>query len=216
MSRFPSARSISVFLGLVVCAAAAPAFSQVPISNANFSITFPAGWMKMPFLPSTDSSAIVLDTANEATALLFAAPHVGNVTAAQISAAMIGFGATDSLVVTAEGTKTLGGKSFSFIEWKKAVATGDEAEDRYRVYILTTGTFMFEGILGFNTENAASAVPDMESALATLNLTGGSTSLRAASASLRPASLRADRDVLGRQTRLPSGKSRPLPLYRAH
>ncbi len=129
---------------------------------------------------------------------------------------MKGFGATDSLETTADGTKTLGGKSFSFIEWKKAGATGAEAKDRYRVYFLTTGTVMFEGILGFDTDNSVSALADMEAALATLTLTGGTAIFRAASARVRPASVRPARDVLGRQAPLPSANRIPLALYRGN
>src|SRR5689334_6834819 len=119
-------RMLSAACGLAVCAAVAPAFSQVLVSNANFSITFPAGWTN--FGGQGDSAgAIVMNMTTGASAFLFAGPHEGNLTAAEITAAMKTYGATDSLEVTTEGTKTLGGKSFSFIEWKKTGATGDEA-----------------------------------------------------------------------------------------
>lgn len=207
--RMLSARILSVALGLAVCAVA-PAFSQVPVSNAKFSLTFPSGWTKI----SNDSSGtVVVNLATGASAFLYAAPHEGNLTAAEIAAVLEEFGASDSLEVTTQGTKTLGGKSFSFIEWKKTGATGDEAAERFRVYFYTTGTFMFEGILGFDTDNATASVGDMETALATLNLTGGSAIRRSASAALRPASIRAGRDVLGRQARPTYGKRLPLALF---
>jgi hypothetical protein len=213
-ARILSGRILSAVLGLAICAAVAPVFSQVPVSNANFSLTFPTGWMKLSLGGQGDSAGIIMFKMSDTTsAFLFAAPHEGNLTAAEIAAAIESFGSTDSLEVVADGTKTLGGKSFSFIDWKKAGATGDEAKDRYRVYFLTTGTFMFEGILGFTTDNATSAVGDMESALATLNLTGGSAIRRVASAALRPSSLRVGRDALGREALTPSGKRLPLALF---
>jgi hypothetical protein len=214
MSRFPSSiRMFSAVLGLATCAVA-PAFSQVPVSHANFTITFPAGWTKIPLGAQGDSAgAMLMNVSTGSSTFLFAAPHVGELTAAEIAAAIRNSGATDSLEVITEGTKTLGGKSFAFIDWKKAGVTGDEDVERYRVYFHTTGTFMFEGILGFDKDKMTASVADMETALATLNLTGGSAIRRVASAGLRPSSLRAGRDVLGRQALQPSGKRLPLTLF---
>lgn len=216
MFRSLSIPTLSAACGLALCVAVAPAFSQVPVSNKAFSLNFPDGWMKVSLGASDSSSATLYNMTSGASTYLFSAAHTGNLTAAEIAAAMKGFGATDSLETTAEGTKTLGGKSFSFIEWKKAGATGAEAKDRYRVYFTTTGTVMFEGILGFDTDNAASATADMESALATLTLTGGTAIFRAASAHLRPVSGRAARDVLGRQILRPSVDRLPLALFRGN
>ncbi|MEO6096214.1 MAG: hypothetical protein ABIW76_11120 [Fibrobacteria bacterium] len=215
MSRNQSTiRIFCMAFGLQICAAVVPTFSQVPVSNARFSITFPSGWMKLPASSQSDSAgAVLIHFATGASTFLFAAPHEGNLTAAEIIAAIKDFGTTDSVEVAAEGAKTLGGKSFSFIEWKKAGATGDEALERYRVYFHTTGTFMFEGILGFDTDNAASAIGDMETALATLNLTGSTAIRRLAAKALRPTSVRANRDVLGRQARLPYGTRHPLTQF---
>jgi hypothetical protein len=209
-----SSHGLSAAFALALCVVVSPAFSQVLVSNANFSLTFPDGWMKISLGPKADSSGATLyNLTSGASTFLHAEPHSGNLSAAEIAAAMKSFGVADSLEVTAEGTKTLGGKTFTFIEWKKKGATGDEANDRYRVYYYTTGTYVFQGMLGFDTGNATEAVADEESALATLVITGGTATLRTSAPGLRPSNFRAGRDVLGRQARLPSGKRLPLTLF---
>ncbi len=49
--------TLSAACGLALCVAVAPAFSQVPVTNKAFSITFPEGWMKVSLGASDSTSA---------------------------------------------------------------------------------------------------------------------------------------------------------------
>ena len=114
---------------------------------------------------------MVMNLANEAASYLIGAPHTGGaLTTDQLKAAMLTYGGADSLTKTAEGTKTLGGKAFSFLEFKQAVPEEGDENARFRVYFYTQSNFLFEAVLGFDTVDSPTAVADMETALATLTL----------------------------------------------
>lgn len=200
--------------GLVLCAMASPLRAQTPVTTTKFSLTFPTGWMKVPL--GTDSVAAAMNLANEAVAYMMLVPHAGgDLTAEQIKAAMTANGGADSVTKTGEGTKTLGGKSFSYLEFKEAVPEEGGENARFRIYFYTQGTVLFEAILGFDTVDSPAAVADLETALATLAISPGA-GLRRVAVQARPLSLRSAHDVLGR-TLVPLTTGRmAVPAYTRH
>ena len=95
-------------------------------------------------------------------------------------------------------------------------AQSDDPTSRYRVYFLVQDSFLFQAIVGFDTEKSPGTVADIESALATLTLTPHAAHLRAV-AGYSPRALHpADHDVLGRYARpfVPqSGSHVIVPLF---
>jgi hypothetical protein len=182
--------------GLALCAVAAPLRAQTVVSTTKFSLTFPSTWMKVPL--ATDSAASVINLANQALSFLVGVPHAGgDLTAEELRAAMIAFGSNDSLNKTNEGAKILGGKSFSFVEFKLTDAEEGEENARYRAYFYTQGNMLFEAILGFDTVESPAAIADLETALATLAITPGA-GIRRLAVRNRPLFHRSAHDVLGR------------------
>ncbi len=198
--------------GLVLCAMAAPLRAQPGVvTTTKFSLTFPTGWAGVPL--GQDSVAAAMNLANEAAAYLMLVPHAGGtLTAEEIKAAMMANGGADSVTKTNEGTKTLGGKSFSYLEFKEAVPEEGGENARYRVYFYTQGNVLFEAVLGFDAVESPTAVADLETALATLTVTPGA-GLRRVAVQARPLSLRSSHDVLGR-TLVPLAAGRvAVPAY---
>jgi hypothetical protein len=190
-------RIIWAACGIALFVMAAPLRAQTLVTTTKFSLTFPTGWTKLP-LGTDTAGAAVMNMTNDAFSFLFGAPHAGGaLTTEELKAAMLAAGATDSLTKTTEGTKTLGGKSFSFVEFKQAVPDAGDEDARYRVYFYTQGNFLFEAIIGFDTVDSPAAVADLESALATLTIAPGA-GLRRLAGQARPLFHRSAHDVLGR------------------
>src|SRR5258706_6035490 len=104
-------RILFAAFGLTLCAAVEPIQAQTLVSSSTFSLTYPAGWQKFALGGKADSTgATVMNMTNGAASFLFGVPHQGALTTAEIAAAMAQYGAGDSLAVTTQGTKTLGGK----------------------------------------------------------------------------------------------------------
>ncbi|MDB5051173.1 MAG: hypothetical protein JWO30_4244 [Fibrobacteres bacterium] len=197
-------------LAMAAWATVAPA-AAVEIGNANFMLTFPSGWAEQS-VGQDDSSTVLATKGGGAagTAILTISPHQGELTAAEIAALVSEYAAGDSLVTSDQGSKVLGGKTFQFLELKKAGATGAEATSRYRIYFITQGDFLFEATTFYNTLLGATPVADIEAALATLRITA-SAGIRTAAGYIRPEFRPADHDILGRFQRV---EVRKTPLFR--
>jgi hypothetical protein len=102
-----------------------------------------------------------------------------------------------SLAKVAEGTMTLGGKTFLFLEYRPTLSTNPEdSSARVRIYNAGIGPDLFSSVFNYRSTNAAEALADMEAALATLSLSG--TPIRARPFPARPGLSSAARDILGR------------------
>ncbi|GEM_PF-4077830 len=206
-------RILFATFGLAFGLFAAPATAQTLVKTSHFSLTYPAGWMNFTFpgMPDT-TSATVMNASDSAISFLFGAPHQGDLTSTEIATALALAGAGDSLEVTVRGTKTLGSKSFTFIEWKKKNPATEEATSRFRVYYLVQNGFMFEAILSFTTDSSPTAVADIESALATLNVTAPTTLRFRISYGRRNVGT-ADLNLLGRTVRPDASNHVVVPLF---
>lgn len=197
-------KSLSAAIALAAVVSAVPVKAAPPllVSTTKFSLTFQDGWATFPF--SSDTIKFVMNQSLSATCYLTAVPQTRELTAQEIAAYMAMYGGSDSLVQTATGTKTLGGKTFSFVEFKDV----DDSSGRARFYYTSTGSLLFNATTAFDVDNSAAVIAQVEAALATLTLNSGA-SLRAAA--LRGQGFRpATHDVLGR-----SGQAvRPVRLFR--
>lgn len=193
-----SARTLSLkFLsaGIALCAlvSAAPAkAAPLVVTTSRFSLTFQDGWTTFPF--GNDTLKVVMNPTINATAYMAAVISDHPMTAQELSQYMAMYGAADSLEKTAEGTKTIGGKSFTYVEYKSTKA-GDE-DGRYRFYYTHSGNLLFNTNVGYEIPDATAAIAQVEAALATLTL--NSTNALRASALRGPAFRPATHDVLGR------------------
>lgn len=180
------------------------------IGNANFTLTFPAGWAKLS-LGTSDSVLISVMKGADGGVFLQGVPHVGALTQAQISAFAKTYGGNDSIIVTDQGDKTFGGKAFTMIEFKKANPSDTaEAKQRIRIYYLSQGNFLFQAITVYDAGSDNGVLADLESALATLTITA-SAGVRNVAALQSPETIRPDHDILGR---MQAGEIRRTPLFR--
>jgi hypothetical protein len=191
---FPRLTFAALALAALVSAVPAKAAAPVVVTTSRYSITFPDGWMLFAIPGSSDTVKYLLNLESEAGCHMMAVPQANPLTAQEIAALMAGYAAGDSLVKTDGGTKTIGGKTFSFVEFKQL--SSDDSSGRGRFYYTTAGNLLFHASVVFDVETAATIVPQVEGALATLTL-NATTGLRAAA--LRGSATRAATlDVLGR------------------
>jgi hypothetical protein len=209
--RILSAKLSLAAFAAAACLAAAPA-SAVEIGNSNFTLTFPTGWSKLDIGVSDSAAVTAIKSGGVGgTVIMTGTPHAGALTSAEMAAYIAQYSASDSVTVVDQGTKTLGGKAFNFIEFKKADPEDEiEATARYRFYFINQGGYLFQAFSFYNTLIGATAMADIESALGTLRLTP-STSLRAVAGLANPELRPARRDVLGRFQRT---EIRKTPLFR--
>jgi hypothetical protein len=181
------------FLSLALAAAAAPARAAT-IATSSFSLAVPAEWADSPFID--DSAATIGDTAGTSCDL-FTQIADRPVTAQEIDSLRGEYTIPgDSLAKLSEGPRTLGGRPFTFVEYRDTdTSLGDS---RVRFYFAFEGGLLFTAALEYANDPGSNAVTLLESALATLKL-GSAAPVRAwtglASRPLPPA---AARDVLGR------------------
>jgi hypothetical protein len=209
--RILSAKLSLAAFAAATCLAAAPA-SAVEIGNASFTLTFPSGWSKL-VIDGYESEAVTAMKGGGVggTVIMSVSNHEGGLTPAEMTAYIAQYASSDSVTVLDQGTRTLGGKAFSFIEFKKAHPVNEvESMSTYRFYFINQGNDLFQAFSYYNTLTASGAVTDIESALGTLRLTP-SASVRAAAGPAGPQPRSADRDALGRFQRPEIRKS---PLFR--
>jgi hypothetical protein len=187
-----------------------PARAATPATTSRFSLTFPAGWQALPVQTGGDSVMAVFSPTLMAYCYMTSTTTDHAPTAQELDAYLRASGGADSVTKVTDGTKTLGGKSFTFVEYESADTSGDSS--RVRMYYTSSGSNFFSAILIYDPATGSGAVSDLETALATLTLSG--TPIRAWAARSLPGIRAADHDILGR-SRLPSARTAlfrlPLP-----
>jgi hypothetical protein len=153
-----------------------------------------------------DSLLTVIDTASMSYCYMFETTTDHPLTAQQLDAYRMAYAGADSATKVTDGTKTLGGKTFTFVEYQSTdTASG---ASRVRIYYANIGTNLFTSVLIYDPTSGAGAIADLESALASLSLSA--TPIHAWITRPQPAGRAAIHDILGR--------SRPLTartaLYR--
>jgi hypothetical protein len=210
MHRFPcNPKTLAAAFALLISFAALPVQAQTLVSNKNFSLTFPAGWTASTIGSGDSGFTFVMQPLAGTVSYLYGIPHTGMLTAQEMADLMSTYGTADSLSITASGTKALGGKEFTFTE----IVSSANDSDRVRVYFLSQGNFLFEGVLNYDPLKAGS-LAEFEGALGTLVLSP-SAGLRPAVVSLRPANGGTGHDALGRMHLQGTEKGRQpvLPLF---
>lgn len=196
---------LTAAIALATCLSASPAqAAPLPVATSNYSLTFQDGWSLFPF--GNDSLKFIMNDSLGATCYMMAITQAQPLSAQQIAAYMAMYGASGNVVQSGTGAKTLGGKSFSFVEFKYL----NEADTvgRSRFYYTQAGSLLFHASAAFEVDNSEAVIAQVEAALATLVLNANS-SLRAASLR-KPESPAATHDVLGRS----HAPARPARLYR--
>jgi hypothetical protein len=189
-------RAKTLFLSVLSLAAAAALPARAAFSTARFEITFPAGWQPLT-VPGMDLGDSVLSVFNmELSAYSWMSVSITDhpLTAEELEAYRKAYAGSDSVTKVTDGSKTLGGMSFTFVEYK-AVDTSD-GEGYARIYYTSSGNQLFTCLLSYDPAAGAGAVTGLETALATLKLKG--TPIRARAPRVSLARNPADHDILGR------------------
>jgi hypothetical protein len=204
-----SALFYPALLALAVSAAVVPA-RAVEIGNDDFKLTFADGWT--PFSPggSTSGTVTAMNSAFGGDLIIMSGyAHEGDLTSEEVAAAMAAYSANDSLTVLEQGAKTLGGKSFDFIEFMLTdPQDAGEVAMRYRIYFTVQDGFLFQALTAYDSSKGSTIIADLEDALKTLRITA-SAGIRAVSSSARPGFRAADHDVMGRFAR-PDSRRTPM------
>ena len=203
--------SILAFPALCLCVFAMTAKAQsLEVTTSNYSLTFPNGWSRMS-LGQPDTSIVTLTQASSSSfAITAGVAHPGALTQKDIDSSLSEQSGGDSIEIVTQGTKTLGGRDFNYLEYKMKGAAATDPHTR--VYLETQNGFLFEAILIYHPTAGTAAITDVESALATLRITFGSPVLRArkrATLAPRLASL----DLLGRTYGPSIGRLAGTPLF---
>lgn len=198
----------------ILFAAAAVLLSTLTVSAApllvdkgSFSLTYPDGWAVSPFIPANDSTAIVMNTDNNAMSWAIGNNQTGGLTAEQYISVMTQ-AQTLQMQRTDSSVKTLGGKVFHTSGWKDTSADGEGS--RLRIYAYSQGNSVFISWLIYESPAGDAAVAQQEAALATLTLKG--VSIRPVFWSRKTDVARTRLDILGR-TWSPSMGRTPHTAY---
>jgi hypothetical protein len=174
--------------------AALPARANTLFATSRFQISFPDGWQPLIPVGPNDSLMVLYSEASMASSWISVHTTDHPMTAAEIDAYREVFTGTANSTKVSDGTKSLGGKSYTYFEYEADDTT--DGRERTRIYYMASGSLLFAGSVSYELADASAAVADMEAALATLSLAG--TPIRALApspfAGLRPA----DHDILGR------------------
>ena len=171
-----------------------PARAATPVTSSRFSLTFPTGWQALPVQTGGDSVQMVMNIPMQSSCYLSSTTSDHPVTAQELDSMLLSSAGTDSITKVTGGTKSIGGKSFTYVEYR-AADTATNGDSRIRLYYTASGTNLFSAMLIYDPATGAGAVADVETALSTLSLT---TAIRAWAAGARPGLRAADHDILGR------------------
>jgi hypothetical protein len=202
-------RKIALSLSILSLAVltSVPARAAAPYTTGRFSVTFPDGWQMINSQTGGDSVLAVLNVTMMSYCYMTSTTTDHPMTAQELEAALEAYAGSDSISKVTDGTKNIGGKSFTYVEYKTTDTT-TAGPSRIRLYYSSNGTNLFTTVLIYDPDTGAGAVADLETALATLTLSAAP--IRAWSMRPQPKWSPADHDVLGR--------SRPLTartrLYR--
>lgn len=203
---FRLSRAASLLLASAAWAAL-PARADDTFTTTRFGITFSDGWQAMPTLAAGDSGLALMYAYSMMGYCYMAAASADHpVPAGELDAYRQQYAGGDSAVKAGEGTSALGGKDFGYVEYRSADTSNGDT--RIRLYSTTQGGIRFDAVFIYDHNAADILVPEMEAALATLDLSATPIRARAPRGPLawRPA----DHDVLGRARPVAA----PAILYR--
>lgn len=193
--------------------AAVPARAESRFSTSRFEITFADGWLEQPSLVAGDSGVSLMYGYSMMGFCYLTASLADHPLTAQDSEALRKqVGGADSVIEVAEGSDTLGGKTFSYAEYQNADTSNGDI--RLRLYSTSSGTLRFNSILTYDHANGAILVAEMDSALATLAFP--TAPIRPWAPRSASAQRAADHDVLGRSLplTLQAAWASRTPLFR--
>lgn len=171
-----------------------PARAATSAATSRFSLTFPTGWQALPDPTGGDSVLAEINSTLMAYCYMTATTTDHPLTAQELEAYRQAYGGSDSATKVTDGTKTIGGRSFTFVEYQ-ATDTSNGAS-HIRIYYTANGSNLFTTVLIYDPAGGAGAVTDLETALATLTLSA--SPIRVVAARSGPAWRAADHDILGR------------------
>jgi hypothetical protein len=159
-----------------------------------FEITFGDGWQDQPSVVG-DSAVLLMYGYSMMGFCYMTASSAGQpVSAGDFDSFRKQYAGADSVIKVAEGSDTLGGKAFTYSEFKNA----DSSNGDIRILRTSTsnGSLRFQALLVYEYPVGTLLVSAMDSALATLAFSP--TPIRTRLSSAPPALRAADHDVLGR------------------
>jgi hypothetical protein len=174
---------------------AIPARAESSYSTSRFEITFGDGWQDQPSLVGSDSSVfLIYGYSMMGFCYMTASEADSPVSARDFENLRKQYAGADSMFKVAEGSETLGGKAFSFAEYKNADSSNGDT--RIRIYTTSEGALRFQSLLVYDFSAGGPLIPALDSALGTL--TFSPAPIRAGSPNRFQALPPADHDVLGR------------------
>lgn len=184
---------------LAILAAAAsmaiPARAESRYATNRFEITFGDGWQDQPSLVAGDSAVfLVYGYSMMGFCYMTASVADSPVSARDFENLRKQYAGADSVFKVAEGSDTLGGKAFSYAEYKNADSSNGDT--RIRIYSTSEGSLRFQSLLVYDHSASGPLIPALDSALGTLTFTPAP--VRAWSPNRAPALRPADHDILGR------------------
>jgi hypothetical protein len=178
---------------------AIPSRAESRYSTNRFEITFGDGWQEQASLveasPGGDS-ALSLMYGYSMLGYCFMSASLAEqpVTDRDFETFRKQYAGADSVLQVAEGSDTLGGKAFSYVEYKNADSANGDI--RIRLYSASEGPLRFQSMLVYDSGVGSNLVAEMDSALA--GLTFSPTPIRSRLSRPPLAERPAEHDILGR------------------
>ena len=188
---------------VIFLSASASHAAPVLVTKNDFSLTYPDGWMN-PGIAQGDSIYFLMSQASEGAVVSGSGIHIGpGINAAQY-VKIVTMAYTKSAQRVDSTTKTIGAHSFSIATYTDTSIGGDTTS-RVRVYVTSSGQFLFVSWVIYQNTAAAAVIAQQEMALASLKISV-ITGIGSLSVTLNPDSHRNGFDILGRN-RLPFSRS---------
>jgi hypothetical protein len=188
------------FLACAILAASAtlavPARAESRFATSRFEITFGDGWQDQPSLVGNDSAVFLMYGYSMMGFCYMTASSADHpVSPGDFESFRKQYAGADSVIPVAEGSDTLGGKTFAYSEFKNADTSNGDV--RIRLYSTSDGSLRFQSLLVYDYPVGTLLVSAVDSALGTLSFSPA-TPIRERPAPSRPALRAVDHDVLGR------------------
>ena len=206
-----SVLSASLFVAILLVAPRRAVSDPVIITNADFHLTFPNGWMTVPGMPTMDSGFMVIDTGMGDAAATAHGTRYDNSASLPVMINAYTMLYTGHMARTDSSTKVLGGNSFSTVGYADTSADGDSTS-RVRIYVTTKGSYLFVAWLIYKTGEGTGSIAGLEAALATLSITATS-GIRSAEVRMTTSLPAARYDAQGRIRTHFASRVVPVPLF---
>jgi hypothetical protein len=194
LARFALIAATAWFAGVAVTPA-----SAVEIGNDSFMLIFGDGWKDFTIgAPTAAATAIKGEFGEEGWVSLKLLKQAAALTPEELALYMKSYRQTDSVIVIDQGSKTLGDREFSFVEFEDGIRDDPSSEaPHFKLYYTAQSGYLFEAITYFTPSQNGGEVAEVESALATLNITAAAGLRRTRGMALtKPKAM--DHDALGR------------------